>query len=494
MKSRLDTVMRIFTISGKDMASLLNVDGSLVSKWRSGKRSLNFKSPYIGKIINYIMQLDFSSNYARLRELLAADYGNTQSKSCMELELFFKEWLASDDSSKEGGKAALPPAIEPGQNCPEVFVEYGKFGARRALDILLRAARQKKRGAELLLASNASPDWLCEDENYLRRYEAMLSRLAKSGTSIKILLSANDTLIRGDIFMLRCVQHVLQEDTDVFYIPNHENYKLYYFLHILKNQCAVFSFFPAPVMDDSLVFFTYNKEVVAHYQAIAESFLDSAEKIFTRRYYNSNTEYINDLLSLMDGKEPLYCWYYPAPIFLRSQGLFKDILEQNGLTREDQQDALASYTALDKLGKKHSSRYFINIQDIWDALSLDTIEIPNWSHICGKTITVDRDLFFQLFRESLDRFAADELLEIGLCARARPVSLETHVHKGRGICVRSVHEGRPVALFTNNSHYTESIWQSFDVLWKETHWINRDKTSVLRKLTDFLKEAESAYL
>jgi predicted transcriptional regulator len=60
MATKLDLIMRLFSVSGKEIASVIHVDGSLVSRWRKGKRTLRFDSSYMAKIVNYFMELDVS--------------------------------------------------------------------------------------------------------------------------------------------------------------------------------------------------------------------------------------------------------------------------------------------------------------------------------------------------------------------------------------------------------------------------------------------------
>ena len=93
MQSHLGMLMENFGISGKDLAAMLHIDSSLVSKWRSGKRLLRPNSVYTNQIIRYAMELDRAYEYARLRMLMSEDYVNIFKVTASELSMFLKDWL-----------------------------------------------------------------------------------------------------------------------------------------------------------------------------------------------------------------------------------------------------------------------------------------------------------------------------------------------------------------------------------------------------------------
>ncbi len=101
MESRLGVLMDNFAISGKDLASLLHIDSSLVSKWRNGKRTLRPNSVYTTQIIRHVMALDRNNHYAKIRMMLSREYMNIFKCPEQEIALFLKDWLTS--ANETGG-------------------------------------------------------------------------------------------------------------------------------------------------------------------------------------------------------------------------------------------------------------------------------------------------------------------------------------------------------------------------------------------------------
>ncbi len=59
----LTHLMKLMGITGRDLASMLNVHYSLVSKWLNGKRELKQHSDYTRRIVDFLMALDKKNRY-----------------------------------------------------------------------------------------------------------------------------------------------------------------------------------------------------------------------------------------------------------------------------------------------------------------------------------------------------------------------------------------------------------------------------------------------
>ena len=51
-------LLKTFHISGMEMAEVLHVDSSLISKWRTNKRKFRASSQIFEQMIEYVMSLD----------------------------------------------------------------------------------------------------------------------------------------------------------------------------------------------------------------------------------------------------------------------------------------------------------------------------------------------------------------------------------------------------------------------------------------------------
>ena len=99
--SRLGYLMDRFNITGRELASALHVDFTLVSKWRNLTRTLAPRSIHLKKIVEYFVALDSKTQYSTLLELLTETYPNAQLKSVTEISMFLSKWLSDIEEKLE---------------------------------------------------------------------------------------------------------------------------------------------------------------------------------------------------------------------------------------------------------------------------------------------------------------------------------------------------------------------------------------------------------
>jgi hypothetical protein len=93
--------MRELNITGAELSKALNVDTSLVSKWKNNSRPLTLNSSYIDSLSDYLLKKDGKNNirYIFIKELLAGYFKGTPDIGIHEK---LKIWLVSKyESSAE---------------------------------------------------------------------------------------------------------------------------------------------------------------------------------------------------------------------------------------------------------------------------------------------------------------------------------------------------------------------------------------------------------
>lgn len=140
-KSHFSQLLATFHVSGTELADILHIDASLVSKWKNNKRSLKSNSPFMDSITDYFISLDTISGYATLRELLSTEHINFDSLSEEQLKITFKRWLLSavDNSENDFSLQDLESQCKKGKAYSYLQFQ-GNAGKRDAVLGLLRHA------------------------------------------------------------------------------------------------------------------------------------------------------------------------------------------------------------------------------------------------------------------------------------------------------------------------------------------------------------------
>ncbi len=191
---KLDRVMSLLGLSNGQLASLLNIDASLVSRYRSG-----IYSPHRNASLSERLAVILTARAKKEAEIQSlASLCGTDAKD-LDADIV-ATWLY--DSTSEEDKAAMAQQLLrsldefiPGTGIPvaaqdvpyvPAFPRYvGTDGLRSSVvRFLTDAARE---GGELLLYSDEPMDWMSGDPSYFALWASLMVKCVNSGVKIRII-------------------------------------------------------------------------------------------------------------------------------------------------------------------------------------------------------------------------------------------------------------------------------------------------------------------
>lgn len=205
---RLNAVMNLTKTTGNRLSRLLNLDASLVSRYRSGTRTPK-KNPETAALLsdilwNRVMQTNRLTQLSEIMQLPAE----------MIDDKMFLRWLCDFDVQRSGSISAaeklleafnaspgiydlpMPPIPErkSGSSSPEPEGSaadqerdyFGAAGLREAVVRFLDGAVTGK-AKELWLYSDQNMSWMTGDPDFLRRWGALMARCVRQGIHIRII-------------------------------------------------------------------------------------------------------------------------------------------------------------------------------------------------------------------------------------------------------------------------------------------------------------------
>ncbi|MCR4764228.1 MAG: helix-turn-helix domain-containing protein [Lachnospiraceae bacterium] len=205
---RLNAVMRLTGVTGNGLSRLLNLDASLISRYRSGTRTPK-NNPETAALLaeilwNRVLQMN---QLKQLSEIMQHPADKIDDKA-------FLQWLCDFDVQRSGSISAAEKLLEafnasagiydlPMSPIPEGRQEssspepggssvaqeqdyFGAAGLREAVARLLDGAITGK-AKELWLYSDQNMSWMTGDPDFLRRWEALMARCVRQGIHIRII-------------------------------------------------------------------------------------------------------------------------------------------------------------------------------------------------------------------------------------------------------------------------------------------------------------------
>ena len=191
---KLDRVMTLLALSNVQLAAPLNIDASLVSRYRSGTHSPYGNVRIMGRLSDFLFaRAQKQERLEALAELCDLPPEELDTETVLD-------WLcdtAEDDEPSALAKMLLRSigAFTPGQGLPAAEPEippvriesryWGTEGLRNAVVRFLTDAARS--GGELLLYSDEPMDWMSGDPAFFAVWARLMVACVKSGVKIKII-------------------------------------------------------------------------------------------------------------------------------------------------------------------------------------------------------------------------------------------------------------------------------------------------------------------
>ncbi len=199
---RLDAAMNLAEYSNIRFSHLVNVDTSLISRFRSGVRTPSSNPAIAERIVTVLWnRIEAMGKLTDLSRLMAESGSDLDRNT-------FRQWLCDFDEfdsinarmaeqlSDSFGAAFSTAAKRVSMRSEEVVsadilddtkdIYRGYDGLRNAVLRFLGCAA-RERAEELLLYSDQNMEWMTGDEHFLRQWASLMSACVKNGTQIRII-------------------------------------------------------------------------------------------------------------------------------------------------------------------------------------------------------------------------------------------------------------------------------------------------------------------
>jgi transcriptional regulator with XRE-family HTH domain len=216
-KDKLNQLMEQFHISNSKLAKEINIDPSLVSRWRNGDRVPTMRSSHIPSIASYFLSLNgYSYQQEYLRHILEEQ--KTELPNVSDQVALLSDWLIRDTastslvrpfvSSEEYAEVLLqqiqglvkdkpaqsaipnfdfPISVLTSQSKKEVHMFPGNSNKRKAVLYILSSVLKCEEKTELFLMSDEDMSWLTEDRPFQVQWHLLLRGIIEAGHKITII-------------------------------------------------------------------------------------------------------------------------------------------------------------------------------------------------------------------------------------------------------------------------------------------------------------------
>ena len=256
---KINLLMKMANTTNSKLADALNIDPSLVSRWRTGAREPSEDSRYI-QLIGLYFASQARQDFQRVA-LLELTGHQMEDKNVGEsiIATYLTRWLSNeskistesiqvllDSIGSAGNQAApafdIPLPLEPSGHPIETQTFAGREGLRSAtMKLLLRALHSPAEHPKLLLYSDESMQWIIEDQLFAKQWFYLMSKNIRQGMTIEVI----HTLSRDSNELAQAVQRwlpfYLTGAIVSYYYPEKRDDMFNHTSFILEGEAAVYS-------------------------------------------------------------------------------------------------------------------------------------------------------------------------------------------------------------------------------------------------------------
>jgi hypothetical protein len=481
-----------FNITGRELASALHVDYTLVSKWRNLTRTLAPRSIHLKKIVEYFVALDSKTQYSTLLELLMETYPNAQLKSDTEISMFLSKWLSDKEEKLENDEISLGFFHMKNVSKGQFYIFKDSIGRRDAVTKFLDTALSSSpEGKEMLLFSQENPLWFSEDESFLDVWREKNLEFLNHGGKIRVIHTVDRLYKSIADSLIKWLPLHMTGSTRSYYFPQFIDSPLKMTLYILKDTAVIFGMTTEGLTRTNYTYLCYDPIMIQQCQFVFQSLLSRSLPLFEKFMLNQSEKMLNIWLKADESKENSYIIATPPLITIMSRELIRKILVENNLNEEAIGPFLESHAKMQETfyvnSVKNHYRFIYDLNKLEETLESDEIVFNALSLLVGKRIIISHEELCQSIQEMLTCSNKVKNLEFALLDGPPAVGMKNINFwvKENTISVSSSilqHTDTPFSLFTNELTAVNPCYHYLNQLWNAIPQIKRDKNWVKQKL------------
>lgn len=325
--AKLEAIMTIMNCNNSRLGKGINVDPSLISRWKSGNRQLKSNSPYIPLIIDFLLRTEpMAYQIEAINNLLGTKFNLMTYTDIFQLKNALTEWLSSNEkilvstksssleqsslnfntlmeklskcSSQETSKISIPQSslAENSGRATTLSVYTGIEGKRSAVLKIMNTLLSLNEPGELLCFSDENIEWLVGDRDFYLKWAFLMKAAVNNGHKIKIIhvinRSPNEVMEAIDQWAPLHLTGKLES----YYMPKYVANRIKKSFWVIPRVLASGAMTASP---DGLCECTYiskDEEFVRNMNGVFDGLLSSCRKYF--KIYNTSTtqDFVSSLL------------------------------------------------------------------------------------------------------------------------------------------------------------------------------------------------------
>lgn len=231
MYTGIGYILQLLKISPSDLGHYLNVDRTLVSKWKKGTRTINYHSTYFDKLLDYLIVANQKLGVNNLENLFSQIYPTESTPANLRNQL--KTFIINNETFDSDNRYT---SIEDEKYSTRVTIYRNIEDRIRCNQTFFETALSVEKNHKVILVYTDRLDTSKTDPHLLEFWYNNVHSLLKKGLTVDLIVSAS----KNSLFLFYCAKLMLFEKCSVYlYMDDFTKYGGYS-LEIIENKLLVF--------------------------------------------------------------------------------------------------------------------------------------------------------------------------------------------------------------------------------------------------------------
>lgn len=316
--NKLNMIMTILNCNNSRLGRGINVDPSLISRWKSGSRKLKPNSPYIPLIVDFLLRTEpMAYQVESINNMLGTEFQLKKYGDICKFKNALIEWLSSpneslinyrasssdqnslkfntlmeklsDFSFEDTSKISIPQSSSIKNTGREttLSVYSGIEGKRNAVLNIMNTLLSSDKPRELLCFSDENVEWLTGDRDFYLKWAFLMKAAVNAGHKIKIIHIIN----RSPNEIMEAIDQWaplhLTGKLESYYMPKYVANRIKKSFWVIPNILASGAITASPDELCECTYISEDEEIVNNMEGVFEGLLSSCRKYF--KIYNSSS-------------------------------------------------------------------------------------------------------------------------------------------------------------------------------------------------------------
>jgi len=484
-KTRLELIMNVTSITGKEIASQLFIDMSLISRWKNGKRDLN-DIDYASGIAGFFIKFN---NFEFLKTIQVL----VQSR---EVDILLQEdlakWLmmplSKDDDKKEN--ILVDKSID--------FRTYGKDAGRiKGMEHFLNIALLLEKPSEIKIYFGEDIESLLEDEDYRSLLVNKLAALSQKDYPITIVHSIQYSVNMLKKSIISWMPQYLLDNIKIYICSSNQVDLSWHTFCYIDGVYLLAGYLTGHNPDHRYTMLTNDVFSIYNVDTIFEGIIKEAQ-VLKKKLKSHN---LSDLFEQINNYGQNYdnSMFKSDELFFSTMPLelLEEILVDNHVDELNSNKAISFYKQLDNNFRQNvatfMNKHIYDYSILIEKTKHDSFTLKHLGLMTGHKILITKEQYIRHIRATIDRIKYNSHFKIGLYRSNDDLGelqdINMWIKEGYFTAIWLC-DWEDQLVMLNNPTCVESTLLSYNDLWSRLARINRQQDHVVKLLEKIIRIAD----